>query len=693
MKRRIYLKMLTILLAVIFACSIGAHLVTTSGAKVKVERVRFDARGAMMDGELFYPHGTNDNDSLPAVIVAHGAGVNAGNMKNFATELARRGFVVLNVNAYGAGISEFPANDEIGMGEKNYNARATPGGLLDAINFVRTLKFVDQTKIGIMGHSQGSRRVSYASSLDCGYLTFNDIMINVMYDVFGIKFTEDEISQNADMLAEKKLNKDQLLHYTMIREAKWKEYDTRIRACLVVGGDAGFIIPQKTVSVGGYKVKRNCQTNVGVIIGLFDSYTKFPSTDTTMASFYTNSPIKQDVWYAVNDIAQTGTILGDFYSLSITSSSALAEAIENRRARFVTMPVETHARNMLSTATTSAAVKFFEQTMGYNCGVLANGATGIDSRNMIFLIREICSGIAMIAMLICLIPFAGLLLTTNYFSICIADNSALVYPETDKKKYWLVNVILIIVGFFAIYKTNSVFAPSLPYWKVFPLTFNWWMPFLYLLWMSGAAIILLTVLILLDKKKGNITHFTALNIKFKFRKVMRTLLLSIILIVSAYLLMSVLVYLFDEDFKFWTVEFTEVKVEFWWIIIKYTVLFLPELLLVGMLTNYTIRKDIPAWKEDLICILCSSIGIYLCWLINYIVLHNGGSAICNWNSSYGMLILIPAITFITRKMYRLTGSVWLAAFTTAFMISWSLACINGYNTYYPQSILSNFFNT
>jgi len=693
MKRRVYWKTMAILLAIIFVCSICAHLVTTSGARVKVERVRFDARGAMMDGELFYPYGTNDDDNLPAVIVTHGAGVNSGNMKNFATELARRGFVVLNVTAYGAGLSEFPAKDEIGMGEENYNARATPGGLLDTVNFVRTLKFVDQTRIGIMGHSQGSRRVSFASSLDCGYLTFNDIMINVMYETFGIQFTEDEISQDADKLAEEKLNGDQLLHYKMIREAKWAEYDTRVQACLVVGGDAGFIIPQKTVSVGGYEVQRNCQTNVGLIIGTFDSYTGYPAADTTKASFYTDSPIKKDVWYAIDDIAKTGTILGDFYSLSVADSPALAEAIENRRARFLTMPVETHSRNMLSIDSTSAAVEYFEQTLGYNCGELANGATGIDSRNMIFMLREIFSLISMLAMLVCLIPFAGLLLTTEYFSVCIADNSSLVYPETDKKKYWIFNVVLIIVGFFAIYKTNSVFAPSLPYWKTFPLTFNWWMAFLYLLWMSGAAIILLVVFVLLDKKKGNITNFTALNIKFKFRKVMRTLLLSVILIVSAYMLMSVLVYLFDEDFKFWTVEFTEVKVEYWWIIIKYMVLFLPELLLIGMLTNYNIRKDLPVWKEDLICVLSSSIGIYLCWLINYIVLHSGGAAICNWNSSYGMLILIPVITYLTRKMYRQTGSVWLAAFTNAFLISWTMACINGYNTYFPQSILSNFFNT
>ena len=123
--------------------------------------------------------------------------------------------------------------------------------------------------------------------------------------------------------------------------------------------------------------------------------------------------------------------------------------------------------------------------------------------------------------------------------------------------------------------------------------------------------------------------------------------------------------------------------------VKYTILFLP--VPVGMLTNYTIRKDMPAWKEDLICVVCGSIGAYVCWLINYIV-HNGGAAICNWNSSYGMLILIPVTTYLARKMYRLSGSVWLGAFTNAMLISWTMACINGYNTYFPQSVLSNFFN-
>ena len=184
---------------------------------------------------------------------------------------------------------------------------------------------------------------------------------------------------------------------------------------------------------------------------------------------------------------------------------------------------------------------------------------------MVFLWREIFSLIAMLAMLIALVPYAAILTGTPYFSACLADNSGMFSVKTDKKKYWIFNVVIAIVGYIAIYKTNSIFAPGLPYWKILPLTFNWWMAFRYLLWMAGAAIVLLIVFYFIDKKNNNV-QLKALNVGMQFKKILRTLLLAAILVVSAYILMSVLVYLFDEDFKFWTVEFTEVKVEFWWII-------------------------------------------------------------------------------------------------------------------------------
>ena len=50
-----------------------------------------------------------------------------------------------------------------------------------------------------------------------GYYTLNDILINVLYEEFGQKFTEDEITQDAVALAEERLNEAQLAHFNDIR--------------------------------------------------------------------------------------------------------------------------------------------------------------------------------------------------------------------------------------------------------------------------------------------------------------------------------------------------------------------------------------------------------------------------------------------------------------------------------------------
>ena len=690
-KKKTYGRVLAILMIVLLLSSMAAHIVSTSGGRIKVERVTIDARGASMDGELYYPHGTSDRSGLPAVVVTHGAGVNSGNMKDFATELARRGFVVLNVSAYGAGLSEYPLYDEVGQGVEKYEGRTSPGGLLDAINFVRTLKFVDQTRLGIMGHSAGSRRISNAASVDCGYLSFNDIMINVLCDSFGQSFSEAEIQQNADELAKARLGPEELKLYEYIKEQKAEYFNTRILATLVVGGNAEFISPQKTVSVAGHEVQRNAQTNLGLIIGTFDSYTGYPGMETTLASFYRDEPIALDTWYSIDDAGKSSAELDNFFSASILQDEAMREARDSRSLRFVTMPVETHSRNMLSIASTSAAVKYFEQTLQYNNGELGEGSA-IAYNNMIFPWREFFSGLSMLCMLLALVPFAGLLLGTRFFAPCLIDNSELPMPEVNGKKYWIFNAIIAILGFFAIYRTNSVFAPGLPKLGFLPLGFNWWMSFLYLMWVAIGAVILLVVFYFLDRKNGSAVQFKALRVGMRFVNILKTLLLAAILIVSAYVLMSAMVYLFNEDFKFWMAEFIEIKVEFWWMLIKCALLLLPELLLVGMLTNFTIRKDVPVWKEDLICVVVGSIGVYVCWLINYIVLHSGGPVFSNWTSSYGMLIVVPVATYMARKMYRISGSVWLGSFTNALLIAWANVCINGYSSFLPQSILSNFFN-
>ena len=120
-------------LVLVFSCA--ARLMSSSGGRVKISEVSIDSRGATINGDLYYPAGTSDEDSLPAIVVAHGGGVELGVMRGTAEELARRGFVVLNINAYGVSMSESPVNDDGGQGEDGFNNQLTPSGVYDAVSY------------------------------------------------------------------------------------------------------------------------------------------------------------------------------------------------------------------------------------------------------------------------------------------------------------------------------------------------------------------------------------------------------------------------------------------------------------------------------------------------------------------------------------------------------------------------------
>lgn len=102
-------RLLALCLALMLIFSFAAHWMSTEGGAVKNVRVSFDARGATLDGELYYPAGTTDEDKLPGVVVTCGAGCTFGVTSGIAQELARRGFVVLNMSAYGTGRVSSPS--------------------------------------------------------------------------------------------------------------------------------------------------------------------------------------------------------------------------------------------------------------------------------------------------------------------------------------------------------------------------------------------------------------------------------------------------------------------------------------------------------------------------------------------------------------------------------------------------------
>lgn len=684
---------IAILLSLILLASFFAAMVSSNFGSIKIESIRIDARGAALVGDLYYPAGTSDEDSLPAIVVAHGAGVSKNNYRSFSEELARRGFVVFSVNGYGTGLSEFPRYDENDMGEEMYDAWTTPSGILDAVNFVRTLQFVDPERVGLAGHSQGSRRSGYASLLDCGYLTFNDIMINVLYEQFGQNITEAEIAQDADALAKAKLNAEELEMYEYIKAQKRDEVDTNILAVCIIGGTATNCGPMKAVSVAGHEVMRNCQINIGLIGGDFDGgIAAYRLDPANQALWHVEGDIQLDTWYSIDDVANTSTVIGDFNATSILDSTELQDAIYNRSTRMITLNPETHSQNFLSTNTAAEVVHYFEQVFRYNGGELGDAsASPIPATETRFLIREVLNGVAMLSMILLLVPVAALLLKTKFFESCVGKNEVNL-TDYGMKRFWACALVAAVASFAGIYYINTIFAPGLPtpqFWPLFP---SWWLTLIYLGVVVVITVVELVVLNAMDKKKYGQSFIGCLNVKLGVVNVLKTVLLGCILLAIAYLTLIVILDLFNQDYRFWMMAFEQMKIEHWLYVWRFAILLFPLYVVAGMGLNYSCNEKIAAWKGLLVDVVANSIGVWGLSIATDLVLHQSGVSISNWTSSYGFIFFVPVTILVSKLMYKVTKSVWLGAAVNSLLIGWMMVCTIGYNSYVAQAWFSNFFS-
>jgi pimeloyl-ACP methyl ester carboxylesterase len=113
---------------------------TQSGfGTVNVTEVDFQAAdGSMIHSTLQRPTYATDTDPLPGVVVIHGSLQNKEWLMAFGIELARRGFVVLTIDANGHG------NSDPGSGSGTA-----------ALDYIASLDYVDSSQIGLIGHSMG----------------------------------------------------------------------------------------------------------------------------------------------------------------------------------------------------------------------------------------------------------------------------------------------------------------------------------------------------------------------------------------------------------------------------------------------------------------------------------------------------------------------------------------------------------
>ena len=693
-------RILGLCLVLIFVFGFFGAIISSNGGKVKMSTLTIDSRGAEIRIDQYVPAGISDSDKLPCILLAHGRGTNRGALRGIAEEFARRGFVVLNVDGYGQGMSEQPISDENGHGAGEFLWYGGGSfGQYDALEFARTLNFVDQERIAMYGHSMGASRVADAAKKDSGYFTLNDLLINVLYDTFGQTFTEEEISQNADELAAARLNEDQLAYYNALRAEKEQFFNTRLKT--IIGSDPG----TAEVEVGGYTVTRPCQVNVVMVNGKYDDLGAGAqwSTDGTTSAM---GGVYFDHWYRIAQDGSGLTEIGSMNTETILNNNDLATALNSRSARMVCYAPTDHCGLYFSNEANRMYMVVMSQALNYNRGDLTDPSTvPLANTSNIWIWRALCNFVAMLAMITMIFPIVGLLLKTKFFSGVIAESKEIEAPEPLSKNgrtaYWVFGVVTIILTFLALRHANNDLPPhwagglfsQLPP-KIFSLVATSTIGSWFLIMCAVIGLVLFIAKVVVNKKLGIAADVKELNLKISVGAFFKSLLLTVIVIASCYTAMVISMYIFGQDFRFYESMFAEMRAACWSYAVPYFIVFTVMYFIINLGINYGARKDISETKELIMNVLFNSIGAWLVVVGSYASrLAWTGKSFSEFTLSYSMLLYIPVSVIINRKLFKMTKSVWLGTLINAALVSWLMVCKSGVGDgYYAQGILSILFH-
>ena len=126
-------------------------MVQTGGGAIKYHDITMVTdSGHELDALLLVPKNATRENPAPAIVTSHGWYNNREMQDLNYVEYARRGYVVISISMYGHGDSEVIPDGTWWDAENNAN------GLYDAVKYIARLPYVDASRIGVTGHSNGA---------------------------------------------------------------------------------------------------------------------------------------------------------------------------------------------------------------------------------------------------------------------------------------------------------------------------------------------------------------------------------------------------------------------------------------------------------------------------------------------------------------------------------------------------------
>lgn len=156
-KQKTMLRLLAVALVLMLVSCIGASLIQTDMGRIQIMDVKIPMpQGETLRVLIHKPETASRENPAPCVITSHGYHATLETQDITSIELARRGFVVFNMDTYSAGDSSGTVE------EYAYNRSYYGLGMLQLVEYVyQNIDYIDRDRIGITGHSTGGRNVSF----------------------------------------------------------------------------------------------------------------------------------------------------------------------------------------------------------------------------------------------------------------------------------------------------------------------------------------------------------------------------------------------------------------------------------------------------------------------------------------------------------------------------------------------------
>ncbi len=421
MKKSNWKKLLVIALVLCLVGAFGASLIQNNFGQVEITDVTFRTGAGEYTGYLFVPSNATAENPAPAIVTSHGY-LNNREMQDLNyVELARRGYVVFAQDAYNHGDSEV---FDKGAGTE---AQRSSAGMVDAVEYLVTLDFVDASKIGVTGHSMGG---GYSNATAAYYS--------------GLE--REALAQGADAEEAKALNK--------------------VAACLIVGNYPLALAQSEDVSGnGGYLC------DLGIVAGQFDEFY------TGMSGYY---------GYELLTSANTSNLVTVQTGVTLDGPAEEGKFYKNEANGYVLAlynPAQFHAQNHFSVTTVGHVIDFFQETIG--------APKPLPSSNQLWWLKEAFNLVGLVGFFMAIVPLAALLLELPFFAPLKAEKNVSVPAFADKKakgKYIRVNILsgvlccilllpLLLIGYVAL--LNPVLPQDttggIAFWSLGCGLIAWWM--------------------------------------------------------------------------------------------------------------------------------------------------------------------------------------------------------------------------